>query len=181
MLGQNLPIICLQQIAALGDKGATISMKGIFGLENSNQLFEKLKWEYSLLIEDDENPYKSYNFFVTAWHLLEWQYPGKENASVRTDIKKDNVILQVCEHLAIGAKHFEPTRQNLKSVGSSGKGGVWADGVWAPGTWAEGTWATWLEVKLENEAALVFGEVIKVENLAEKVMAYWEIQIDESN
>ena len=38
-------------------------MKGIFGLENANQLFEKLKWEYSSLLEDDENPYKSYNFF----------------------------------------------------------------------------------------------------------------------
>ena len=155
-------------------------MKGIFGLENANQLFEKLKWEYSSLLEDDENPYKSYNFFVTAWHLLEWQYPGKKNGAVIKQIKKDNVILQVCEHLAIGAKHFEPTRQNLKSVGSSGKGGVWAEGTWAPGVWADGTWATWLEVKLENEAASLFGEVVKVKILADKVMEYWECNINEN-
>lgn len=155
-------------------------MKGIFGLENPNQLFDKLKWEYDGLLEDDENPYKCYNFFVTAWHLLEWQYPGKENEPFRTKEKQNNLILQVCEHLAIGAKHFEPTRKNLKSVGSSGKGGVWAEGFWAPGFWADGTWATWLQVKLENEASFELGEVVKVRILAEKVMEYWEAAINEN-
>jgi len=153
-------------------------MKGIFGLENSDQLYEKLKWEYESLLNDAENSFKNYNFFVTAWHLLEWKYPGKNNASIRTKLKNENVILKVCEHLAIGAKHFEPTRTNLKSVDSSGKGGVWADGTWAPGVWADGVWATWLEVKLENDAADEFGVIIKVIDLAKVVMDYWSIEIN---
>jgi hypothetical protein len=50
-------------------------MEGVFGLNSENELLKKLEWEYENLSKDYKNPFVAYNFFVTAWHLLEWKYP----------------------------------------------------------------------------------------------------------
>ena len=91
----------------------------------------------------------------------------------RNKIKEKHPILQICEHIAIGAKHFKPNKKSLKSVQSTNKGGVWAEGTWAPNTWSEGVWATWLEVRLSGTAEEKYGEVIKVSELAKHVMDFW--------
>ncbi|MEQ8694610.1 MAG: hypothetical protein RIC85_04725 [Gammaproteobacteria bacterium] len=149
-------------------------MKGVFGLEGSTDLHRKLKWEFATLSKDPKNPYLAFNFFVTAWHLLEWVYPGTENKEQRTGMREANPILKVCEHLAVGAKHFEATRKRINSVNTTGEGGVWAEGVWAKGVWRDGVWATWLVVHLDGEAKEAFGERKKVMDLAKAAMEFWE-------
>ncbi|MEN6318626.1 MAG: hypothetical protein ABFD82_07720 [Syntrophaceae bacterium] len=86
-------------------------------------------------------------------------------------------LLQICEHLAVGAKHFEPRSAYLNAVSDSKLSGVWAEGTWAPGTWKEGTWETWLTIALIGDAQKVYGDRIKVEELARHVMDYWRSAI----
>ena len=148
-------------------------MPGIFNLNSAGNLLEKLEWEYQNLLGEKENGYVAYNFFVTAWHLLEWKFPDPDGKEIRKSIKSDSVLLQICDYLAVGAKHFEPCGKRHKSVDKSKKGGVWADDAWAPRVWADGTWATWLEIHLSGEAAEQFGSVIKLEDFASEVMKFW--------
>ena len=150
-------------------------MKGIFGLTNSADLYNKLEWEYYSLKKEPQNPYHAYNFFVTAWHLLEWKYP--DNIKVRKEVKEANPILKICEHIAVGAKHFAPKNPNLESVEGSTISGVWGGGICAQGTWEEGVWAEWLEVSLTGDAQHLFGDTIKAHELAVHVMEFWKNQL----
>lgn len=152
-------------------------MKGVFGLSTAADLMKKLEWEFEQLVAKPTDAYVAYNFFVTAWHLLEWKYPNRSESPVRNQIRKQTPLLQICEHLAVGAKHFEPRSPDLNAVSASKKSGCWADGVWAPGSWAEGTWASWLVVQLTGDAEKVYGSHIKVEDLARLVMDYWRSSI----
>lgn len=149
-------------------------MKGVFGLNDHLDLFKKLEWEYKQLVAKPSDPYIAYNLFVTAWHLLEWKYP---DSPTRIKIRDQTPLLQICEHLAVGAKHFEPRNKNLNAVSDSKRSGVWSDGVWKPGVWNEGVWATWLDVALTGAAQKVYGDHIKVEDLARHVMDYWRSAI----
>lgn len=147
-------------------------MKGIFELRTASDLYEKLKYDYLVFSKNQNDSKFAYNFFVTAWHLLEWTYPGdkdKQNA-----IRNSNVVLQICEHIAVGAKHFEPTAVKHKSVKSSGITGLWAKGFWAEGLWAKGVWAEKLMVELENEASTIYGSSVKATALADDVMKLWK-------
>lgn len=51
---------------------------------------------------------------MTAWHLLEWVYP--DDVAKRVQIRDASILLQISEHIAVGAKHFEPTSKKHKSV-----------------------------------------------------------------
>ena len=50
-------------------------MKGIFNLASAPDLLKKLEADYKRVTCDPLNSYAAYDFVVTAWHLLEWQYP----------------------------------------------------------------------------------------------------------
>ena len=41
-------------------------------------------------------------------------------------------ILRVCEHIAVGAKHFIPNPERHDSVKETKREGAWAPGVWEP-------------------------------------------------
>jgi hypothetical protein len=148
-------------------------MKGLFGLSNSADLFKKLEREFEQLIADPADAYVAYNFFVTAWHLLEWKHPGPSGKLIRDRIRDQTPVLQICEHLAVGAKHFEPTNPKLKAVSSSKRSNSWANGAWAPGAWTKGAWASSLSIELTGDAQKAYGSHIKVEDLAQYVMDYW--------
>ena len=123
-------------------------MKGVFGLNSHMDLFKKLEWEFAQLTAEPDNAYLAYNFFVTAWHLLDWKYPSVTDTSIRNKIREQTPLLQICEHLAVGSKHFDPRSKHLKAVSDSKRGGVWAEGTWASDAWKEGAWASWLVVSL---------------------------------
>lgn len=148
-------------------------MKGVFGLHGASDLLKKLEWEFEKLNAEPTNPYIAYNFFVTAWHLLEWKYPDPNGTSERKRIKNEQPILQICEHLAVGAKHFIPGNKELNAVLDSEKSSCWNTEAWAPNVWNWDIWASWLVVELEGEARKKYGSHIKVEELAHHVMEYW--------
>jgi len=148
-------------------------MNGVFGLDSANDLFAKLEWEFSNLQSDKANPYVAYNFFVTAWHLLEWQYPGRGNGNKREKIRNTNIILGICEHIAVGAKHFEPDAKKHKSVSGTKQTDAWG-GAWG-NSWGD-SWAKFLVVKLSGEAANRYGPQLGVADLANHVMDYWRAE-----
>ena len=57
-------------------------MKNIRILENSCDLFEKLKHDRSRF-EENVQPYDFFNFVITGYHLLEWikEEPGHNGTS----------------------------------------------------------------------------------------------------
>src|SRR5215210_3209748 len=93
--------------------------KGLFELQTPQDLLQKLQHDYQRLKDDPLNPYPAFDFFVTAEHMLEWVHPGYANKQPRTNLRKSNVLLQVCSHIANGSKHFEveaPHHKQHKSV-----------------------------------------------------------------
>jgi hypothetical protein len=154
-------------------------MKGVFGLTSAADLLKKLEREYTGFVADPSNADAAYNFFVTAWHLLEWKYPdpnpGVAN-STRKATRDAEPLLQVCEHLARGAAHFENRRATQEPVAATATAGVWAPGTWAPGTWSSGAAGEWLEITLTGQAHK-YGDTIAAHKLAEHVMDYWRAKI----
>jgi len=147
-------------------------MRGIFELETAADLYEKLKNDFSKFEKDKLDSAAAYNFFVTAWHLLEWVYPGDD--AKQKAVRDANIVLQICEHLAVGAKHFQPTSNKHKSVKNSElTGGAWAKGVWRKGVWGRGVWGEKLLISLEGSAAAVYGDSIHAFNLAKEAMEFW--------
>ena len=145
-------------------------MKGVFELKDHNDLLAKLEREYERVQAEPLNSDFAFNFVVTAWHMLEWVFPGDHQKSVRETIRDSNQVLQICEHLAVGAKHFQPRPGRLKSVSSSGIGDVWGR-AWGD-AWGD-SWKSWLEVHLSGEGAEKYGSVIKLQDLAREVMEFW--------
>ena len=160
--------------------GISNSIKGVFGLGSHTDLFKKLEWEHAQLLAEPRNEFVAYNFFVTAWHLLEWRYPGKIDNATRERIKNANPLLQVCEHIAVGAKRFEARAQHLKSVLASKRGGNWSDGSWAEGAWGKGTWGDNLSIALTGKAEQTYGPSITADALAQHVMNYWRAELKAS-
>ena len=91
-------------------------MKGLFDLNSADDLCRKLEADYHRVSENPGDRFAAFDFVVTAWHLLEWRLPGKQKQAERDAICSRNPVLRICEHLAVGAKHFEPTNPKLQSV-----------------------------------------------------------------
>jgi hypothetical protein len=151
-------------------------VKGIFELRTAADLFKKLEADYEALSAAPTDSRVAYNFFVTAWHLLEWLYPVDK--SKREQIRDEHPVLQVCEHLAVGAKHFSPGNQRLKSVVNTGRAGHWPQGYWPAGYWPRGYWRDSLVVELAGGARDLFGPQIDVLPLAQEVMKFWRANKD---
>ena len=146
-------------------------MKSVFGLDTHLDLYKKLEWEFTNLKGNPNNPYLAYNFFVTAWHLLEWKYPDPGGKKSREGIRNQNPLLQICHHLAVGAKHFTISSPIHKSVLRAGKNSVWGRS-WG-NSWGN-SWSSHLEVELINDAQKLYGSRIAVVDLAQHVMDYWK-------
>lgn len=148
-------------------------MSGIFELKTFEDLYSKLKRDYLAFEQDQLNSDLAFNFFVTAWHLLEWVYPG--DCTAQKSARDSNIILQICEHLAVGAKHFNPTSRKHKSVKNSDiSGGAWAKKAWAPGVWKKGVWGEKLVVYLDGDASNEFGNQAYAIDLAKAALEFWK-------
>jgi len=133
-------------------------MKGLFDLNSADDLCRKLEADYHRVSENPGDRFAAFDFVVTAWHLLEWRLPGKQKQAERDAICSRNPVLRICEHLAVGAKHFEPTNPKLQSVQDTHGDGPWESSAWAPGVWASGVWQEILTVHLDGPAQAEFGE-----------------------
>ena len=147
-------------------------MKGVFELRDHRALMAKLERDFEVITANPRDSDAAYNFFVTGWHLLEWAFPGDEQTQGL--LRDENVCLQICRHIALGAKHFELTTLH-KAVSRTGKdGGMWAEGAWADGVWADGFWGEKLYIDLLPNAAQALGaERIFAVDLANKVIEFW--------
>jgi hypothetical protein len=132
---------------------------GFFQLQTAEDLFAKLKWELEELRKDPSNPWRAYNFLVTAEHLPDWV----KNRSLR---KKD-ALLRVCSHLANGGKHFDVDRHS--SVSSAERDGVFEEGAFEKGVFEE-----WLKITLEPDEAKELGcNEVDAVFLAERLVKWW--------
>jgi hypothetical protein len=152
-------------------------MKGVFGLHNARDLLKKLEADHARVHSDPTDAFAAYDFVVGAWHLLEWALPGDTNASAREALIAANPMLRVCEHLAVGAKHFQPNSARHNSVAGDETGGAWAKGAWAPDAWANGTWQKWITIQLDGAAASKCGAEITILELADAMLAFWKQQL----
>ena len=70
---------------------------------------------------DPLDQYAAFDFFVSASHMPDWLSPGIDAVSVdgRIAMRESNILLQICDHIATGFKHFEasPKRHYLRTHG----------------------------------------------------------------
>lgn len=157
-------------------------MKGIFSLKNPADLFRKLEHDFNLIQERPDDPYVAFNFFVTAEHMLDWQYSGYSNKNLREELRNSEMILQICSHLASGAKHFTVQAKQHKSVSETAKRAVYSGGALHKGSFCigaipkysiPGKWSDELFVELSGEASVTFDKAISVVVLAEQILEFW--------
>jgi hypothetical protein len=145
-------------------------MRGLFQLRGPEDLFKKLEYDFARIEQNRTDPFPAFDFFVTARHLPEWFLPGNENGTKRSDLVKENILLQVCENLADGSKHFEVSAPRHRFVATTTSYiGPFDPAVFDAGVFDVGN----LFVLLTGEAAAAFGERVAVQNRAEKVLTYW--------
>src|SRR5262249_11244533 len=102
-------------------------------------------------------------------------YPGDANLTRRKNERKGDMLLQVCDHLASGLKHFElrPHHDSVKSTHRGG-GSFGADSFAARSFASRSFGRTRLVVTLDGAAAQVLGSSSDAVTLAGKVLEFWE-------
>ncbi len=98
----------------------------VLGLYSSKDMFEKLKFESSRLQQDWHNPYDTFNFIVTAWHLFH-DWPKSDDPRALSRIKRNinklptpmKLVLNIVRDLANGSKHFslDPKAAEKRRIG----------------------------------------------------------------
>jgi hypothetical protein len=152
------------------------TLRGAFELKTAYELLQKLRHDLEAFRRKPTSTYRAFNFFVTAEHMKDWTYPGDSNRGARERLQAASPLLQVCSHLANGAKHFIVERPHHQSVAGTGRaGGWWPAGYWARGYWARGYWGGGaLVVDLQGDAARALCSTISALDLAERILAFWE-------
>ena len=74
--------------------------RGLFDLKTPQDLLLKLRREYSRLEQSPLDQDTAFNFFVTAEHMRDWLHPGYANKDKRKKLRADNILLQICDHIA---------------------------------------------------------------------------------
>lgn len=149
-------------------------MPGVFDLTSPRDLLAKLSRELSRLRAAPNDIDHTFNFFVTAEHLLDWLHPGNTGKAQREAARNTEVLLQLVSHLASGAKHFDHLSPHHQAVADTGRrrsvlpnpilrlltvGALYGRGP--------------LGVALTGHAATTLGNWISALTLAERVHAYW--------
>jgi hypothetical protein len=149
-------------------------MKGIFTLDSPEDLLKKLEHDYSLMSNAPNDPYLAFNFFVTAEHLLDWLYPGSANKKKRTQARKSEILLEICSHIASGAKHFQVEAPHHRSVHDTvlRKANPLRSPIFESSIFYGGG-VPGLRVELYSQAKKKYGSSIQVIELAKKILQFW--------
>ena len=148
-------------------------MAGLFDLVTADDLCAKLDHDHRRVKADSADVFAAFDFIVTAWHLLEWKYPGNKAKAERDDLCQQYPILSLCEHLCVSGKHYEPTNPKLQSLQGSFRHSAWKRGIWASGIWAKDVWQDGLIIELSGAAKDAFGDRLTMERFADLVMQFW--------
>jgi hypothetical protein len=147
------------------------TLEGLFELRTVGDLLKKLEFDYDRMCGSPVDTYIAFDFFVTAEHMLDWQYPGDANKGKRNQERKSYVLLQMCSHIADGFKHFKVENTHHKSVTSSQvESGVFDPNVFQNDAFDVGR----LVVELDGDAAANYGSHIEVTDLAAKILNFWK-------
>lgn len=87
---------------------------GFASLQHPADLLAKARSDLDRLRAQPANVYAAFDFFVTAYHILDWLHP--EDSAGKNAEEKSTLLLQICSHIANGAKHFQATADKHKSV-----------------------------------------------------------------
>lgn len=81
---------------------------GILEMKNSKDLYEKLKYDYYILLKK-QNSYNYFNFILVAYHLSEWincdNFQDKDKMEYSKLLEDNNINL--FRDLSNRAKHFK--------------------------------------------------------------------------
>lgn len=163
------------------EPNAPAAATGVFDLKTPSDLLQMMARELERLRGDPSNADHAFNLFVTAEHMLDWLYPGREGSDARRVLRDSEPLLQIVSHIANGAKHFDRLSEHHRSVvGYQKPGGFFPPGFFADGYFADGYFpeAT-LTVALSEEAARDFGNTIAAVSLAERVYHFWDKRLSE--
>ena len=143
-------------------------MTGWFGFKTPQDLLGKLERELAKLERDPSDADAAFNFFITAWSLVDW-LGLKDKKSLR---QKEPVIA-ACAHLADGSKHFHLDNTSHTSVGGTARGGDWAKQPLRMDPGQRPASSTGLFVRLEGDAAKHFGAFPSALVLARETIAWF--------
>jgi hypothetical protein len=103
-----------------------MAYEGFAGLQTPEDFLGKLQRDYEVLKSDQYNTDAHFNFYVTALHLLDWKYPDNipGNKEMKRELTRNNVLLQICSHIANGAKHFVASASRHRLVSGVNPGGL---------------------------------------------------------
>ena len=148
--------------------------KGFFDLQTPLDLLRKLRHDFSRLKESPVDSYAAFDFFVTAYHMLEWRHPDNaqrrqmERDSRQTERESKSKLLWVCSHLANGAKHFQAIKHD------AAKDTIVHQGAFDSAFDSNAFDVVELRIELDGEAAREFGRSIGVLEFADKALHFWE-------
>jgi len=151
-------------------------MSGVFSLETPHELLAKLSHDLGLMAQKPNDPYRAYNFFITAEHMLDWVYPGKVNRIKRREVQAAEVLLQICSHVASGAKHFVAEAKHHSSVVRTGlrRGNPFRSPL-LQSPLLHGGGIPGLYIALDGTARSLFGSSIRAIDLAERLFNFWRV------
>ena len=148
--------------------------QGLFKLQSARDLLDKLRYDLGRLEREPLDQYAAFDFFVTAWHVLDWLYPGEDVAAkkMRKSLRNGSLILQVCDQLANGSKHFEASATRHNSVrGTELHAGAFSSAFSSAFDTGK------LVVHLDGKAATSIGTQIGVLDLARRTLSELEPMI----
>jgi len=149
---------------------------GLGRLERPEDLLAKLHHDYERIRNAPGNPYAAFDFFVTAEHIIDWVLPGQANRQARENLRGASVLLQVVSHVASGAKHFIAEARHHQSVQHADV---------APAAFQRNAFqgnafqAGGLYLTLEGAAAESLGAHINVQDLAVRILDFWDRYVRE--
>lgn len=143
--------------------------KGIFGRNTPQDWLEKLRKDYRRICADPADRDAAVDFFQTSELLVDWLYPNDRAA--REQLRNSKPLLQVCSYLANQTKHYEAKAKHHTSVSS-------AEVEWPafdPRVFQKSAFQVGgLPIKLKGDAARDLGASIKAEELARRLLKFWE-------
>ena len=147
-------------------------LEGFFALQKPGDLLAKLRGDYERLERSPGDTCAAFDFFVTAYHMLDWLYPNDKGR--REQEERTNTVLQVCSHIANGIKHFRATARKHQSVSGtrSERSGGFNSGAF--NRMGFNVLRYRLFIRLDGQAAVRFGTEIECLSLASEVLKYWE-------
>jgi hypothetical protein len=84
-------------------------MRGYAELKTPGDLARKVQRDLKRVRADHSNVDAAFDFFITAFSLIDWVHPGNDAAAAkqRKALRNAHPLLRIAGHLCNGAKHFE--------------------------------------------------------------------------